>query len=100
MKVVMKVRITMIIIIMDLGLDLTREIRPSINEHNPAAHAESIGTASVKLLKRVSPPRWSNTLTIRKKKATKRTKSKNNETDHVPDFDFGKKLIFICFTSL
>ena len=64
---------------MDLSLDLTIAIRPSINEITPAIHAVSIGMVSNKLLKKVSPPRWLNTLTIRKKKATNRTKSKNSK---------------------
>lgn len=80
---------------MDLDLDLAIAIRLSINEITPAVHAPSIGMVSVRLLKKVSPPRWLNTLTIKKKKATNKTKIKNRTTDHIPDFDFGKKLTFI-----
>ena len=41
----------------DLILDLIKSTIPTANEAAPIPHAVSIGIVSVKLLKKVSPPR-------------------------------------------
>lgn len=70
-------------------------VNPKMNDSNPAPHAVSIGMVRYKLLKKVFPPRWLKTLTIIKKYATNKIRSKKRMTDQMPDFVLGKNLIFI-----
>jgi hypothetical protein len=72
---------------------------PSTNAAAPLAHAKSMGMVRARLLKKVSPPRWSNTLIIKKKYATSTISTTNITTDNEPGFVFGKKLIFIVTAS-
>ena len=55
--VVIKVSTEMINTIIDIGLDFIKDITPNVHETALAVHADSIGIVSVRLLKKVSPPR-------------------------------------------
>lgn len=80
---------------MAFDFDFNISTKPTIRAASPDAQAAIIGIVRKRLLKKVSPPRWSNTPISKKKNAKSTIIIINRTREKEPSFVFGKKVISI-----